>query len=97
MPVFNAAQLENRADAAQIRAEQAWLRYLRSALNAFREVEQALDGETLLAERELRQHEAVSHAEDTAGIFTERYKNGLASILESLGAQTPCSTCEVGC
>ena len=87
VPVFNAAQLENRANAAQKRAEQAWLRYLRSALNAFREVEQALDGETLLAERELRQHEAVSHAEDTANIFTERYKNGLVSILESLGAQ----------
>ena len=87
VPVLDAAQLRNRAAAAQSRAEQAWLHYLRSALNAFREVEQALDGETLLAERELRQHEAVSRAQDTANIFTERYKNGLASILESLGAQ----------
>ena len=87
VPVLDAAQLRNRTAAAQSRAEQAWLRYLRSALNAFGEVEQALDGETLLAERELRQHEAVSHAEDTARIFTERYRNGLASILESLGAQ----------
>ena len=61
--------------------------YLKSALNAFREVEQALDGETLLAERELRRHEAVPHAEDAANIFIERCKNGLASVLESLGAQ----------
>lgn len=87
VPVFNAAQLRNRANAAQSRAEQAWLRYLRHALDAFREVEQALDAEALLAERELRQHEAVSHAQGTARLFAERYKNGLASILESLRAQ----------
>ena len=87
VPVLNAGQLRNRADAAQNRAEQAWLRYLRHALDAFREVEQALDEEALLAERELRQHEAVSHAQGTARIFAERYKNGLVSILEALRAQ----------
>ncbi|MGH1379058.1 MAG: TolC family protein [Alphaproteobacteria bacterium] len=87
LPLFNAGQLENNMNAAQSRAEQAWIVYLNIALNAFLEVEQALDRETLLADQERQQQEAVIHAENTAKIFEDRYKNGLVSILEYLSAQ----------
>lgn len=87
VPIFNAGELRNRARAAHSRAEQAWLRYLKVALRAFQEVEQALDQETLFAEREYRQQQAVDRAEDTARVFGDRYRNGLVSILEFLNAQ----------
>lgn len=87
MPLFNAGQLKNNMFAAQSRAEQAWIAYLKSALIAFQEVEQALDREALLADQEREQQNAVSHAVNSARIFKERYKNGLVSILEYLTAQ----------
>jgi len=87
LPIFNAGQLESDMNAAQSRAEQAWINYLQTVLNAFKEVEQALDREALLAGQEIAQQEAVTYAENTAHIFEERYKNGLVSILEYLTAQ----------
>lgn len=87
MPLFNAGQLENNMNAAQSRAEQAWVTYLKTVLTAFQEVEQALDREQLLAAQEEAQQKAVTHAEQTARIFEDRYKNGLVSILEYLTAQ----------
>ena len=86
-PVFNAGRLKNNMHAAQSRAEQAWIRYLQITLRAFKEVEQALDRETLLADQEARRQEAVAHAQNTAHTFENRYKNGLVSILEYLNAQ----------
>ena len=87
VPVFNADKLKSNVFAAQSRAEQAWLDYQIVALRAFREVEQALDQEALLAEREDRQQVAVDRAEETARIFESRYRQGLVSVLEFLAAQ----------
>ncbi len=86
-PIFNAGKLKNNMNAAHSRAEQAWVRYLQTALRAFREVEHALDRETLLADQEARIQEAAVHAEKTALSFENRYKNGLVSILEYLNSQ----------
>ncbi len=87
VPLFNASALRNRMKAAYSRAEQAWVQYLRIALRAFAEVEQALDQEALLAEQEAAQHLAVQRAENAARIFEERYRRGLVSILEYLTAE----------
>ena len=87
LPLFNADRLENNMNAAQSRAEQAWINYLQTALTAFGEVEQTLNREALLADQERRQQKAVVHAESTARTFEERYKNGLVGILEYLAAQ----------
>ncbi len=87
VPLFNAGQLKNNMNAAQSRAEQAWVRYLQTALLAFQEVEQALDRETLFADQEKQQANAVNYAEKTADIFEDRYRNGFVSILEYLNAQ----------
>ncbi len=87
VPIFNDKQLENNMHAAQSRAEQAWLIYLQTALIAFQEVEQTLNRETLLADQERQQQDAVLHAEETRRVFEDRYKNGLISILEYLNAQ----------
>lgn len=87
LPIFNAGKLENNMNVTQSRAEQAWIRYLQTALKAFFEVEQGLDKETLLADQEREQQQAVYHAQNTLHIFEERYKNGLVSILEYLNAQ----------
>ncbi|MCG8568467.1 MAG: TolC family protein [Desulfobacterales bacterium] len=86
-PIFNADQLENRMMAAQSKAEQAWIRYLQTALTAFQEVAQALDGEKILADQERQQQEAVFQARRTARIFESRYKTGLVGILEYLAPQ----------
>lgn len=87
LPLFNAGRLENGMNAAQSRAEQAWINYLQTALAAFGEVEQALNREALLADQERQQQKAVAHAENTARVFEDSYKNGLAGILEYLAAQ----------
>ena len=87
VPLFNAPRLRNDLKAAQSRADQAWLRYLQSALRAFGEVEQALNAETLLAERERWLREAERHADAAASVFEERYRTGLVSITEHLAAQ----------
>ena len=87
VPLFNAPRLRNDLKAAQSRADQAWIRYLQSALRAFGEVEQALNAETMLAESERRLREAERHAEAAADVFEERYRIGLVSIMEHLSAQ----------
>ena len=87
LPLFNAGRLENGMNAAQSRAEQAWINYLQTALSAFGEVEQALNREALLADQERHQQKAVVHAESTMRTFENRYKNGLVGILEYLAAQ----------
>ena len=87
VPLFDASRLRNDLKTAHSRADQAWIHYLQSALRAFGEVEQTLNAETLLAEREHWLREAERHAEAAAGVFKERYRIGLVSIIEHLAAQ----------
>ena len=86
-PIFEAGRRKANVEASKTRADQALLTYLQTALTAFNEVEQALDQERLLALREARLAEAVTHARATETTIETRYRAGLAGILDLLSAQ----------
>lgn len=86
-PLFEGGRLRGQVDAAAARRDQAAFGYRRTALTAFREVEDALAAVDRLAaqERELaRQRVAVAEALRHA---SNRYRAGYASYLEQLDAQ----------
>lgn len=86
-PLFSAGRLEAQQDAATARRDQAAFAYRKSALAAFREVEDALvtvlrDGEqeqALMAQRD-----SLAHA---LALATNRYREGYSPYLDQLDAQ----------
>lgn len=86
-PLFDAGRLGSQADAAEARRDQAAFAYRGVALNAFSEVEAALEGVSRLARQadeasaqQAALQEALTHARN-------RYRAGYASYLEELDAQ----------
>ena len=87
-PIFNAGAL--RAD---VERNEALLRlqvesYVSTAINAYFEVENALNAEVHLLEREEALRESLEEAEQAESRTLQRYSEGLATILELLDAQT---------
>ncbi len=87
-PIFNAGALK-----ADVREEQAQLErlvenYIASALEAYLDVENALDGETRLAEREAALRVSLDESRRAEERLARRYIEGLATILELLDSQT---------
>jgi len=86
-PLFDAGRLRAQADAAAARRDQAAFAYRRAALNAFREVEDALatvrqtDEQARALER---QHSAVAQA---LALARNRYQAGYSPYLDQLEAQ----------
>jgi NodT family efflux transporter outer membrane factor (OMF) lipoprotein len=86
-PIFEGGRLRAQADAAAARRDQAAYVYRKVALNAFREVEDALAAFQRTSEQELvlrQQRDALSRALVQA---TNRYRAGYSSYLEQLDAQ----------
>lgn len=86
-PIFEGGRLRAQADAAAARRDQAAYFYRKVALNAFREVEDALAAFQRTKEQELAlrlQREALAQALVKA---TNRYLAGYSSYLEQLDAQ----------
>jgi outer membrane protein, multidrug efflux system len=86
-PLFEGGRLRAQADAAAARRDQAAYFYRRVALNAFREVEDALATYQRVAEQELvlrQQRDALARALVQA---SNRYRAGYSSYLEQLDAQ----------
>jgi NodT family efflux transporter outer membrane factor (OMF) lipoprotein len=86
-PLFSGGRLQAQVDTAVARRDQAALAYRRTALIAFREVEDALAGVDRLAEQSaslVRQRDLLS---DTLRLATSRYRAGYATYLEQLDAQ----------
>lgn len=86
-PLYEGGRLQAQADAAAARRNQAAFAYRKTALNAFREVEDALAAVKRTTEQEqvLRQE-----ADDLARALiqaTNRYRAGYSSYLEQLDAQ----------
>ena len=86
-PIFNAGRLQAQADTAAARRDQAAFAYRRTALTAFREVEDNLaagrrfaEQTTHLERQRVATAEALRHA-------TNRYQAGYSSYLEQLDAQ----------
>ena len=86
-PLFEGGRLRAQADAAAARRDQAAYLYRKVALNAFREVEDALAAVQRTSEQELvlrQQRDALARALVQA---TNRYRAGYSSYLEQLDAQ----------
>jgi multidrug efflux system outer membrane protein len=86
-PIFDAGRTRAQADVATARRDQAAFAYRRTALQAFREVEDALAGVQRSGEQAAilgEQRAALAGALVNA---TERYRAGYSSYLEQLDAQ----------
>jgi len=83
-PLFNAGRIKRNFEAAQARFDQAVLVYQRSALNAYREVADALITSQKLAEIRAYQEEGVLALRDAGELSRLRYDQGLSSYLEVL-------------
>ena len=86
-PIFDAGRTRAQADAAAARRDQAAFAYRRTALTAFREVEDSLAGVQRTGEQVAvlsAQRDALAGALQNA---TERYRAGYSPYLEQLDAQ----------
>jgi NodT family efflux transporter outer membrane factor (OMF) lipoprotein len=86
-PLYEGGRLRAQADVAAARRDQAAYFYRKVALNAFREVEDALAASQRISEQELvlrQQRDVLAQALVRA---TNRYRAGYSSYLEQLDAQ----------
>lgn len=87
-PIFDAGQLEQEVVIQTANQEQALANYGQKALNAFKEVEEGLSNERLLAERETLLANAVKQNEEALRIANVRYEAGAIEVLEVLQIQS---------
>jgi NodT family efflux transporter outer membrane factor (OMF) lipoprotein len=86
-PLFQGGQLRARAGQAAVAADAAALDYARTALAAFRDVEQALAAEDFLRAREAFLLEAVEQSAAAEELSWNEYTAGLGDIVSVLEAQ----------
>ena len=87
VPIYNGGRSGVDIDRAFADSDEAVALYRETALQAFREVEDALSGIRFL-DREIRAHEAAaSAAERAARISRKRYEGGLVSFLDVVDAE----------
>jgi multidrug efflux system outer membrane protein len=86
-PLFTGGRLTGRYRQAKAACEEAKLHYQETALNAFREVSDALVSHRRFEEERVEQAEAVEACREAVAMATERYKEGKASYYEVLEAQ----------
>jgi NodT family efflux transporter outer membrane factor (OMF) lipoprotein len=87
-PLFRGGQLVNNARRANAQAKASLLNYAQTALDAYREAENALAAEQFLALREEALKVAFEEAAAAEEITERRYVGGAASIFDLLNAQT---------
>lgn len=86
--IWNGGAIKAERRAALANAEALASTYVSTVLNAWREVEDALDADRLLAVQEAAQREALEEATLAEGLATRQYQNGLVDIFNLLTAQT---------
>jgi multidrug efflux system outer membrane protein len=86
-PVFTGGRLTGRYREAKAACEEAKLQYQDTALNAFREVSDALISRRRFDEERAEQTQAVNAGRDAVAVATDRYQEGKASYYEVLEAQ----------
>jgi multidrug efflux system outer membrane protein len=86
-PIFEGGRLRAQADAAAARRDQAAFQYRKSALNAFREVEDALAA----VRRDEEQERSITNQSEsltrTLTLATNRFLSGYSPYLEQLDAE----------
>ena len=83
-PLFNAGRIKGNYEAAQARFNQAVAEYQQTAINAYREVADALIAIQKLALVRVEQQAGVAALRDASQLARERYDIGLSSYLEVL-------------
>ncbi len=83
-PIFNGKRIRRNYEAAQARFDQAIATYQQSALNAYREVADALITIQKLAEIRKEQEAGVLALRDASELSRDRYETGLSTYLEVL-------------
>lgn len=93
-PIFDAGQRRAELGAAGQRAEQAFLRYQSTVLQALEEVENALGSENYLAREESRRLAALDAARRATALTQRNYEAGTDDLLTLLEAQRRVFTTE---
>jgi len=83
-PLFNHKRIRRNYEATQARFDQAMGGYQQSALNAYREVADALVSIQKLAQVRVEQEAGVVALRDASQLSRDRYENGLSTYLEVL-------------
>ncbi|MCC8996218.1 MAG: efflux transporter outer membrane subunit [Nitrosomonas sp.] len=83
-PILTGGRIEGEIFRNQARAEEALNFYKNTALNAFREVEQALAAEEWLRQQEMALKEAVEQTQSSQKLAVYSYRNGRIEILTLL-------------
>lgn len=87
-PLLDGGRRDAQRDAAIAQAESAVANYASTALTAWREVEDALAADILLAQQEEAQTHALEEAEFAESLAERQYASGLVSIFNLIDAQT---------
>tara|TARA_R110000787_G_scaffold8444_15_gene28354 strand:- start:15772 stop:17244 length:1473 start_codon:yes stop_codon:yes gene_type:complete len=87
-PLFTGGRLDAQRDAAVARAEAAVADYAASALDAWREVENALAADAWLAEQEEAQERALEEARLAEELAERQYTGGTVTIFNLIDSQT---------
>jgi multidrug efflux system outer membrane protein len=85
-PIYAGGRLRRNLEAAEARYAEALAQYRQSALNAYREVADALIAIEKLAETRQHRETGVMSLQDASQLARDRYASGLASYLEILNA-----------
>lgn len=93
-PIFNGGSLRAQQEAALAQASAAVANYASAALDAWREVENALTADILLAQQEEAQSRALEEARFAEEIAERQYASGTVSIFNLIDAQTRRLTAE---
>jgi NodT family efflux transporter outer membrane factor (OMF) lipoprotein len=86
-PLFQSGKLRAGVDLAKARELEVLALYAQSVLNAYAEVETALEAEGLLAKREKALRTAVDQAIAARNLAQTRYARGLTDLIEVLESQ----------
>jgi len=87
-PIFQGGRIRANIDVQEAVLKQQLQSYIGTVLDAYLDVENALDGETRLAESEAALRIAVDEALEAEKRLELRYSEGLVTILQLLDAQT---------
>ncbi|WOO43002.1 efflux transporter outer membrane subunit [Rubellicoccus peritrichatus] len=87
VPLFTGGRLESNLEFADAAYAETFENYRATILNAFREVENSLNAQQVLAEQEVAQRVAVEAAQNAARISTLRFEQGLVSYLEVVDSE----------
>ncbi len=86
-PIFNGGELRASISQAELDTAMSYQTYRETLLAAAKEVDDAIDAETSLRERQQYIETALAHKLNTLTLYQQYYREGLVSILDLLAVQ----------